>query len=161
MGKRLTDKWLSARAMAIVGHRQRAGVTQEQLADKLKWPLSKLVLIECWESAVTDPELVQIALALDMPPEQLIGRIVQWVGCYDAWRGVGAKRISEIQGGSGAGKGDSTPAPAAPIGAEVVCPACPDRLLASNAAPQPGSSPDGCGPRHVAPLRRRRRPRSL
>lgn len=118
MGKRLTNWWLSAVAMAIVGHRRRAGMTQEQLADKLKWPLSKLVLIECWESEVTVPELVYIALALGIAPEQLFGRIVQWVRCYEAWR-FGGKRISEIQGGSGAGTGDSTPVTTAPIGAEL------------------------------------------
>lgn len=70
-------------------------MTQEQLADKLKWPLSKVVLIECWESEVTVPELAYIAKALGMPPEKLFGRVVQWIGCYEAWR-YGGKRISEI-----------------------------------------------------------------
>ena len=95
MGKRLTDWWLSAVAMAIVGCRRRAGMTQEQLADKLKWPLSKLVCIECWESEVTVSELAYIAIALGMEPEQLFGRIAHWVRCYEAWR-FGGKRISEI-----------------------------------------------------------------
>ena len=95
MEKKLADWWLSAIAMGIVGHRRRAGVTQEQLADRLKWPLSKLVLIECWESEVTVTELAHIAIALGMEPEQLFGRIVRWVRCYEAWR-FGGKRISEI-----------------------------------------------------------------
>jgi hypothetical protein len=97
MGKRLTDWWLSAVAMGIVGHRRRSGMTQEQLAKELKWPLSKLVLIERWESQVTVPELAYIAIALDMRPEELFGRIAQWVRCYEAWR-FGGTRISEIKG---------------------------------------------------------------
>lgn len=108
MGKRLTDWWLSAVAMTIVGHRQRAGMTQEQLAGKLKWPLSKLVLIECWDSEVTVPELARIAIALGMAPEQLFGRIVQWVRCYEAWR-FGGKRISEIQRKGRPGEGLNPP----------------------------------------------------
>jgi transcriptional regulator with XRE-family HTH domain len=95
VGKRLSDWWLAAVGMVIVGARREAGVTQEQLADKLNWPLSKLVLIECWESEVTVKELAYIARALDTPPEQLFGRIVQWVGCYEAWR-FGGRRFSEI-----------------------------------------------------------------
>lgn len=97
MGKRLTDWWLSAVAMDIVACRRLAGMTQKQLADKLNWPLSKLVLIECWDSEVTVPELAYIAIALGMEPEELFGRIVQWVRCYEAWR-FGGRRISELKG---------------------------------------------------------------
>jgi hypothetical protein len=97
MGKRLTDWWLSAVAVEIVGCRRQSGMTQEQLADKLNWPLSKLVLIECWGSEVTVGELACIARALGMEPEEPFGRIVQWVRCYEAWR-FGGKRISEIKG---------------------------------------------------------------
>jgi transcriptional regulator with XRE-family HTH domain len=69
----------------ISGTRHQAGLTQEDLAKKLGWSRSKVVRMESGKRRIDVAEFIEVAKALDVPPELLLAKILQWVRCVDAW----------------------------------------------------------------------------
>ena len=62
----------------LVASRREAGLTQRQLAERLKRPQSYVAKIEAGERRVDLVELVAIAKALKLDPRQLLERFLTW-----------------------------------------------------------------------------------
>ena len=83
---RKPNKWHKGVVFLIASSRHEAKLTQEELAKKLGWSRAKVCKIESGERRIDVPEFIEIAFALDMPPEQLFARVIQWVNCVEAWK---------------------------------------------------------------------------
>lgn len=62
----------------ILGSRREAGLTQRELAERLKRPHSYVSKIETGERRLDVGEFVEIARALRVDPIALFTRVVQW-----------------------------------------------------------------------------------
>ena len=62
----------------LVASRREAGLTQRQLAERLKRPQSYLAKIEAGERRVDVVELVALAKALKLDPRVLFERFLRW-----------------------------------------------------------------------------------
>ena len=62
----------------LVASRREAGLTQRQLAERLKRPQSYVAKIEAGERRVDLIELVAIAKALKLDPRVLLERFLRW-----------------------------------------------------------------------------------
>jgi transcriptional regulator with XRE-family HTH domain len=69
----------TARAVAAVlaKARENAGLTQRQLADRIRRPHSVIGMIESDQRQVTVPELITLAEAMDVDPVDLFKRILR------------------------------------------------------------------------------------
>ena len=76
--KSLRSKTHRAVVTVIAATRREAGLTQEQLAERLGWHRSTLAKIEAGERRVDVPEFIAIAGALKVEPEVLYGRVLRW-----------------------------------------------------------------------------------
>jgi DNA-binding XRE family transcriptional regulator len=65
-------------ATVIAASRREVGMTQDRLADALHWHRSRIAQIESGQRRVDVPEFIAIALALQLDPAQLLGRVVRW-----------------------------------------------------------------------------------
>lgn len=99
---KLTPNWHEALVLMISSSRKQAGLTQVALAKRLKWRVSMISKIECRKRRVDVPELIEIALALGIPPDDFLQRIVQWARCVFAWR-HGGTPIKEVIAASNRG----------------------------------------------------------
>lgn len=76
--KSLRSKEHQAVCTVIAATRRQAGLTQEQLAERLGWHRSMVAKIEAGERRVDLPEFIRIAVALKVDPEVLFGRVLRW-----------------------------------------------------------------------------------
>jgi transcriptional regulator with XRE-family HTH domain len=69
----------TARAVAAVlaKARENAGLTQRQLADRIRRPHSVIGMIESDQRQVTVPELITLSEAMDVDPVDLLKRILR------------------------------------------------------------------------------------
>ncbi len=69
----------TARAVAAVlaKARENAGLTQRQLADRIRRPHSVIGMIESDQRQVTVPELITLAEAMEVDPVDLFRRILR------------------------------------------------------------------------------------
>jgi transcriptional regulator with XRE-family HTH domain len=65
-------------ATVIAASRREVGLTQEDLADALHWHRSRIAYIESGQRRVDVAEFIAIALALQLDPAQLLGRVLRW-----------------------------------------------------------------------------------
>jgi transcriptional regulator with XRE-family HTH domain len=81
--KRKTSKSLRSRdhlavRAVIATTRKMAGLTQEQLSERLNWHRSTVAKIENGERRLDVPEFLSICRVLKADPETMIRRVVQW-----------------------------------------------------------------------------------
>jgi transcriptional regulator with XRE-family HTH domain len=62
----------------IAATRREAGLTQEDLAKRLRWHRSTIAKIEAGERRVDVAEFIKIAEALKVAPELLFTRVLRW-----------------------------------------------------------------------------------
>jgi transcriptional regulator with XRE-family HTH domain len=78
MGKGLRSDEHKAFIAVLVGTRKAKGLTQEQLAKRLKKPQSYISKIESGERTCGVGEFIRIARGLRMDPKLLFARVVDW-----------------------------------------------------------------------------------
>ena len=78
MAKTLRTAGHKALVAILVASRREAGLTQRQLAERLKRPQSYIAKIEAGERRVDLIELVAIAKALKVDPRVLLERFLSW-----------------------------------------------------------------------------------
>jgi transcriptional regulator with XRE-family HTH domain len=62
----------------IAATRREAGLTQDDLASKLRWHRSTIAKIEAGERRVDVSEFIKIAEALKIAPDLLFQRVLRW-----------------------------------------------------------------------------------
>jgi transcriptional regulator with XRE-family HTH domain len=78
MAKTLRTRAHKALIAVLIGTRREAGLTQRDLAKKLRRPHSWVSKIETGERRVDVGEFMEIARALRIDPVALFTRVVQW-----------------------------------------------------------------------------------
>jgi transcriptional regulator with XRE-family HTH domain len=78
--KSLRSKWHRAVVTVISATRRESNMSQEDLAMALGWHRSRIAKTECGERRLDVVEFISIAQALNLDPEQLLGRVLRW-GC--------------------------------------------------------------------------------
>jgi transcriptional regulator with XRE-family HTH domain len=76
--KSLRSKWHRAVVTVVAASRRDAGLTQEQLADRIGWHRSRIAKIESGERRLDVAEFITIADALKMEPATLLSRVLSW-----------------------------------------------------------------------------------
>lgn len=74
--KALRSSTARAVATVITQAREEAGLTQRELAKRLKWPHSVIGMIETDQRQVKMPEFVAIAVAVGTDPVDLMKRVI-------------------------------------------------------------------------------------
>lgn len=59
----------------LIGERERAGFTQEELGRRLRWSRQTITKIETGEKRVTVVELIEIAAVLNFDPAAAVRRV--------------------------------------------------------------------------------------
>lgn len=80
--------WYAAAASVLAASRREAGLTQDDLALRLGWHRTRIAKIESGVRRVDIPEFIVIAHALNIPPPQLLGRVLNWLVSSTAGVGV-------------------------------------------------------------------------
>lgn len=70
--------WNKAIASVLSQTRRDADVSQEALAKTMGWHRSKVVKIEAASVSVRAAELILVAQALKIDPQQLLARVLRW-----------------------------------------------------------------------------------
>lgn len=78
LAKTLRTAGHKALVAILVASRREAGITQRELADRLKKPQSYVAKIEAGERRVDVVELVALAKALKVDPAVLFERFLRW-----------------------------------------------------------------------------------
>ncbi len=78
MAKSLRTYEHRALMAVLIGARKDRGLTQKQLAKRLKKPQSYIGKIEAGERRCDIPEFIKIAKAMRWDPEVLFRRVVRW-----------------------------------------------------------------------------------
>lgn len=78
MAKTLRSRGHKALLAVLVASRREAGLTQRQLAERLRWPPSVLGKIEVGERRLDLMEFTAIARALKLEPMTLYERFLAW-----------------------------------------------------------------------------------
>jgi DNA-binding XRE family transcriptional regulator len=76
--KSLRSKWHQSVIAVVAASRRQAGLTQEDLAKRLGWNKSTIAKIESGERRLDVPEFIFIAEALEVKPEQIFKRVLEW-----------------------------------------------------------------------------------
>jgi transcriptional regulator with XRE-family HTH domain len=76
--KNQRERWYQIAVAVIAASRRDAGISQEQLAEKLGWSRSKVAKLEQADRRVELADFILIARALDVDPETLFRRVMRW-----------------------------------------------------------------------------------
>jgi transcriptional regulator with XRE-family HTH domain len=71
-------RWSRAASTVMAATRRHKDVAQQDLADKLGWTRNMVANLESGRRSVHFSDLILFAKALDVEPEQLVARIMQW-----------------------------------------------------------------------------------
>ena len=78
MPKSLRSRRHRALLAVLIGSRKEAGLTQRELAQKMKRPQSFVAATETGERRLDVVEFFELAAALGVDPEDLFGRVARW-----------------------------------------------------------------------------------
>jgi len=71
--------WYAAVATVLAASRREAGLSQEDLALRLGWHRTRIAKVESGVRRVDVPEFIAISNALNIPPPQLLARVLNWL----------------------------------------------------------------------------------
>lgn len=80
--------WHAAVATVLAASRREAGLSQEDLALRLGWHRTRIARVESGVRRVDVPEFIAISNALNIPPPQLLARVLNWLVSSAAGGGV-------------------------------------------------------------------------
>jgi transcriptional regulator with XRE-family HTH domain len=72
------DKWAKATRAVWSATRREAGLTQAQLADRLKWKRDRVAATEAGRRRISVGDLIQLAAACRVNAEQMFRRVLHW-----------------------------------------------------------------------------------
>ncbi len=84
--------WRAAVATVLAASRREAGLSQDDLALRLGWHRTRIAKVESGVRRVDVAEFIAIANALNIPPPQLLARVLNWLVSSTAGGGVGLPR---------------------------------------------------------------------
>jgi DNA-binding XRE family transcriptional regulator len=85
--------WHAAVATVLAACRREAGLSQDDLALRLGWHRTRIAKIESGGRRVDVPEFIAVANALNIPPPQLLARVLNWLVSSAVVGGVGRPRL--------------------------------------------------------------------
>ena len=74
----LLARWNRIIGLAVAATRKHAGLTQEQLAEKMRWHRSKVVKIEGGVLSMRVADLISMAKTIQVEPGDIVRRVVNW-----------------------------------------------------------------------------------
>ena len=74
----IRKRWDRAAAVVMNATRRHNDTSQQELADRLGWSRNMIANLESGRRAVRFGDLIMVAKALEIEPQTLVGRIMQW-----------------------------------------------------------------------------------